>query len=327
MSEFGLIEESLKGDCRKLVLLHSHTDVDAIASAAALKFNFQKICIAAPENVSRHGKALTEAIGVEIEPVPSLESFDMIVVLDTASPDMLGEQMPTLMDFRGKVIVIDHHLRNPDWERFKCVYYADETKRSCAEIVYQLMRSAGLKIDRRTGNVLIAGIVTDTSHFRHCGSETLRTVAEIAEISGASVDESIHFLITEGGEWSHSRRIAQLKGAQRLRFVRVKDYIIAGTNVGAFEAAVSNSLLLIGADISFVCSGHENDVRMSGRAVEKVVKEGFHMGRFLSDVGNETGCVGGGHAGAGGLHGRGDPEAMVNICLRKAEDWVLRNTA
>jgi hypothetical protein len=52
------------------------------------------------------------------------------------------------------------------------------------------------------------------------------------------------------------------------------------------------------------------------------VRKGLHLGQLLGGVGEETDSDGGGHGGAAGLVGIGDAEAILNICMQKALEFL-----
>ena len=126
-----------------------------------------------------------------------------------------------------------------------------------------------------------------------------------------------------------SERVSQLKGAQRLRFDRVGDKIAAVSQGSAHESSVCRAIILAGADVAFVGSQRDENFRISARAKQDLVRKGLHLGRLLDAVGGETENSGGGHAGAAGLTGKGDVEAVLNMCMSRAMDFLreLRDAA
>jgi nanoRNase/pAp phosphatase (c-di-AMP/oligoRNAs hydrolase) len=84
------------------------------------------------------------------------------------------------------------------------------------------------------------------------------------------------------------------------------------------ESSVCKALLGIGADVAFVGSQRDEKFRISARARQDLVRKGMHLGKILDEVGGETSSSGGGHAGAAGLTGTGDVEALLNICLSRS---------
>ncbi|MEM0448981.1 MAG: DHH family phosphoesterase [Methanomassiliicoccales archaeon] len=298
---------------RKLVLVHGNADPDALGSAYALYSAFPDVTVVAPDGLDRVSKLIAEKLSFMPENKVEISHFDKIVVLDTSSPD----QLAPFQDLPDDCIVLDHHARNERWNRH--LYYCDESKRSCAEIVYDLLKVCNLKLSRNASLALLAGMLTDSGHFKFATPALLSVFAEIMESSGIEMDE-IYDLVDL--EQDISERIAQLKGAQRLRFERVGDKLVAMSLGSAFESSVCKSLLTIGADVAFVGSQRGEQFRVSARAKPDLVRQGMHLGKMLEDIGIETTGDGGGHGGAAGLIGQGDVEAILNICVSRTVEFL-----
>ena len=297
---------------RKLILLHGNADPDALGSAFALARAFPETDIVAPGGLDKVSKVISENLHVKVGERVRMGEYDLVVVVDTSSPDQLEmtERVPD-----GSVI-IDHHARTDKWNG--CDYYCDDTKRSCAEIVLELLLSAGKRIDHDMGLALLTGMLTDSGHFRYSNSDLFKAFGNLMTISGVELSEI--FNLTEMKQ-EISERIAQLKGGQRLKFDRVGDHIVAVSHGSSFESSVSKSLLSIGADVSFVGSQRDDAFRISARARQDLVRKGFHLGRMMEEVGFDTSNDGGGHPGAAGLIGSGDVEAILTICMGKTMDF------
>jgi len=299
---------SIVDDLRKgptSVLLHGNADPDAIASAYAIQRCFPDVTIWTPGGVDRMGKVMAGALSIE-----TVETEDApagkLVVLDTSGP----EQLPEGIDF-SDAIVIDHHARTEKWTVAK-TYYCDDSKSSCSEIVYELLKSAGVKISREVALALMAGLITDTGMFKFAKPDSMRMFADVMEENGVHFDEAAGLVATDV---DISERISQLRGAQRLKYAKVGEFIVASSQGSAFEASVCKALLNLGADVAFVGSQRNEGFRVSARATQEMVRRGVHLGKLLSGIGSETSNGGGGHPGAAGITGVGDVEAILNICV------------
>jgi nanoRNase/pAp phosphatase (c-di-AMP/oligoRNAs hydrolase) len=296
----------------KCVLLHVNADPDALGSAAALSLSFPEVTIGSVEGLSKNGKLLQKVLDIEVTEKPDLSQYDKVIVVDTASPDRLGEYQKNLEN----LIVIDHHLKRDKWQaKYR---YTDENRASCSEIIYEILRLGDKKITKKIGIALCAGILTDSGKFSYADSKTLRIFSDIMEEGNIGMDE-ILTIFSEDHETDYSKRISRLKGAQRLKYESIGRFIIATSFVGSFESSVCGSLLNIGADCAFVGSQRGEEFRISGRANQALVSLGLHLGNLFSEIGAENGCEGGGHDGAAGLSGTGDVEAFLNICLIRAK--------
>jgi bifunctional oligoribonuclease and PAP phosphatase NrnA len=306
------IAERLKSG-RKLILLHGNADPDALGCGYAIARSFPEADICAPGGMDKIAKVVAAKLNLKVLERADMLNYDQVVVVDTSSPDQLGEFASVPAD----TIIIDHHARSDRWgDR---TYYCDDSRKSCAEIVYQILQVAGVKVERDVGLALLAGMLTDSGHFRYSNGALLRAFADLLEDAGLEIDEVTSITDLEP---DISERISQLKGAQRIRFDRIGDRIVAISVGSAYESSVCKGMLSIGADVAFVGSQRDEHFRLSARARPEMVRMGFHLGRLLEDVGTETSNDGGGHGGAAGLVGVGDVEAILNICMQRTMDFL-----
>ena len=297
---------------KKLVLLHGNADADAVGSAYALFRSFPQVTVGALGGLDKVSKIICFNLSFEVLESVDPRDFDYIVALDTSSPDQLGIDMKYIED----CIVIDHHSHTGNWP--KCIYYSDESKRSCAEIIVALLEEVNAPIDKQMAIALMAGMLTDSGHFRYANADLLRSFSRLMDETDVNMDEVLSLTDLEP---DISERISQLKGAQRLRFERIGGRIISISMGSAYESSVCKSLLSIGSDVAFVGSQRGDQFRLSARARPDSIRLGFHLGKMLEEVGSEVGSTGGGHAGAAGMSGIGDVEAILNICMSKAMDF------
>lgn len=298
---------------KKLVLIHGNADPDAFGCAFAIRESFPDVDICAPNGMDRVSKVISKNFG--FEPLLKAEPHDYsaVIVVDTSSPEQLG----AMSAHDGDWIVIDHHSRTEKWGR--CHYFCDDTRRSCAELVYDLLKEAGVTVGRNAGLALLAGMMTDSGHFRYATPGLFSYFSLILQETGIQMDEVYDLTDLETDV---SERIAVLKGGQRMRFERIGGYIVATSLGSSFESSVCKGLLSIGADISFVVSQRDESFRLSARARQEMVRAGLHLGKMLEDIGREVTAEGGGHPGAAGLTGVGDAEAISNICMSRAMDFL-----
>lgn len=310
---FDYVKQNLAkmlGQGRNAFIVHGNADPDALASAYALSQAFSGDIIA-PGGLDRISKIVAQDLSIDFRNTLDKSSFDRLVILDTSGPEQLGE-MRYLGDDEN-VVVIDHHTRNQNWKSRH--YYCNDSKSSCCEIVYELLKLAGKRVHRKAALALLIGMLTDSGHFRYGNHETLMTFSEIMSEHGIGMREPIELV---EGVMNLSEKISQLKGAQRLKYIRVEQFIIATSFGSAYEASVSKSLIQMGADIAFVGSQRGDDFRISARASPQVVERGIHLGKLLDGIGKETSNGGGGHPAAAGLSGKGDVKQMLELCVSKS---------
>ncbi|MCL1979100.1 MAG: DHH family phosphoesterase [Methanomassiliicoccaceae archaeon] len=303
--------ELLKAE-NKIILVHGNADMDAIGSAFAISVCFPKGDIFAPGGVDRVASLAAEKLNISILEQCDLSRYDLVVVVDTSSPEQLK---PLVRSVPEGSVVIDHHTPTGKWENVR--FYCDHTKVSCCEIIKQMIESLGIEIPREAAIALMGGMLTDSGHFQYSKPEMMRTFADLLESKGIHMDEVFDLTRTQT---TMSERIAVMKAVGRAKFDYVGDMIVSTASGGSFEASSSRSLLMAGADVAFVGSQRDEEFRISGRATQEVVRKGIHLGNIVSGIGKETDTDGGGHGGAAGLSGIGDAEAMLHMCMQRTMD-------
>ena len=144
------IVQALRGPGRKVVLLHGNADPDALGSAFAMQQAFGDIVIAAPGGMDRVSKVVANKLSIEVLEKVDVTEFDLVAAVDSSSPEQLGVTGSLVS------VVIDHHAPTGAWTG--PLHFIDESRRSCAEIVLDLVNAADHTPDRRTGLALAAGM-------------------------------------------------------------------------------------------------------------------------------------------------------------------------
>ena len=310
MNDFTLkdIADRLK-DKKKVILVHGNADMDAVSSAYVLSKCFPTADICALNGIDRVSKMVSEKIGFDVIETFDEKDYDLIVTVDTSSPDQLVQDT-TLP--KEKTFVIDHHQRNGKWDDYDS--YIDDSKVACVEIILDLIRDNDIEITRDMGIMLLGGMLTDSGHFQFADTKLLDDFSYVMKKTGIEMDEAMS--LTKSIP-SMSERVSVMKCIERSKFDRVGDMIVATSYGGSFEAAGCRALLLAGADVVFVASQREENFRLSARATQEMVRRGYNLGEIMKDIGSETVTDGGGHDGAAGLSGVGDIEAMLHICMQR----------
>ena len=302
------VAEKLR-DKKKVILVHGNADMDAISSAYVLSKCFPTADICAPNGVDRVSKMVMEKIDLKVLETFDADDYDLIVTVDTSSPDQLVQDASLPKE---KTFVIDHHQNNGKWDGYES--YIDDSKVACAEIILDLIRECDIEVTREMGIMLLGGMLTDSGHFQFADTVLLDDFSYVMKRTGIQMDEAMALTKSEP---SMSERVSVMKCIERSKFDRVGDMIVATSYGGSFEAAGCRALLLAGADVVFVASQREENFRLSARATQEMVRRGFSLGEIVKDIGYETDNDGGGHDGAAGLSGVGDIEAMLHICMQR----------
>lgn len=312
MGKFKEAADALR-EGKKAILVHNNADVDAMGSAYALCESFPDCTVCACGGTDYVANTFIENIGIEYSETYDPEDYDLTVVVDTSSPELLDAKVP-----EGS-IVIDHHIPTGKWENVR--FFCDCESISCCEVIAEIIREAGYPINRNVGLALLGGILTDSGHFQFAKEITLRNFAKIMEESGVAMDEAMS---TISAEVRMSERVAMMKTIGRVKFERVADMIVASAIGNSFEASACRAIMNSGADVVFVGTQRDEKFRISSRATQEIVRRGINLGDILKTVGTDTDCDGGGHLGAAGLSGTGDVEALLGMCVTQVMD-VFRN--
>jgi nanoRNase/pAp phosphatase (c-di-AMP/oligoRNAs hydrolase) len=286
---------------RLLILCHSNADPDAIGSALAVLRAYPDkevgICC---DGISRPAKHLLSALDAKL-PDCTFEP-DAILVVDTATPEQLGA-CRDMLSLSENICSVDHH--SSSLLSAPLMHHVAAT--STAEIMWDILDRPSDPVLRKA---LLAGILTDTGHLRFA---TRVTFAAIQEILGDDiVFEEIYSLLRE--EIEMSQKAALMKALQRMKVVKVGDFLIVKTSIGAFESYVARTILNIGADVVLIVN-EKRGQRIIARASRRAVEHGVDLSRIMCDVGLEYDGEGGGHPPAAGAKGVSDFNKASNQIL------------
>lgn len=108
--------------------------------------------------------------------------YDLVIALDSSSPDRLGEAQAAFQA-AGSTLVVDHHVSN---ELYGTNNVVEAEASSTCEVLYQMMEPSG--IDRKVAEALYIGIVSDSGVFRYSN-----TSKKTMEIAGTLMEKGIPF--------------------------------------------------------------------------------------------------------------------------------------
>ena len=296
-----------------LLLVHHHADVDSIASAIGLNSIFENSTICASDGISSHGQKIANTLDIKIREKPP-ESWDgTVIALDSPNPEHCGP-LPTAK----QIVVIDHHTRIEGWPKGTEIIHQPQ-RTSTAEIILEVIKELKKKLTETCATALLSGIYTDTGQFRHANRETFTAASDLAQ-AGADPQKVINILDSER---PMIQKTTFLKAAQRMKWMQEGKWLIAQSIVGSFESGSARLLIVLGADISLVASGNKKgEMRLSTRASNRIVSKGFNLTTILEEIANMNGGSAGGHPGAAGYNGKGDPEAISGIARQKCIDAI-----
>jgi len=190
-STFEEIGRVLRAHDRFAVLSHVRPDGDALGSQLALALSLEQL----GKNVTVWNEdGLLEKYdflpGGErlTRPPAEPQDFDVAIALDTATQDRLGTAGKAVRAAKTW-INIDHHPSNPGYGN---LVHIDPVSPATGQILFELIRSERLPMDRAIAENLFVAISTDTGSFQYpnttartfeIGAELLRCGADVGRIS------------------------------------------------------------------------------------------------------------------------------------------------
>ena len=179
MSNFKEIYNRILNSKKILILTHQKPDPDAIGSMLAFKLiialmnkeiKVEPVVTEIPDFIDvlpNHQDLLTEVTN----------DYDLILLVDTSSKVQLGK-FGDFLEFKEKLIIIDHHLVEIDKE---IMHYVDKSAASTTMVIYQFMKDNEIELKKDIATCLYVGLLGDTGGFslRGTTSEALSVASEL----------------------------------------------------------------------------------------------------------------------------------------------------
>jgi phosphoesterase RecJ-like protein len=309
-----------------LLLCHHNADPDAVCSAYAFQSLLARCKpnltaeIGTGQGISRLSKHILKHIPITVNLQPNVEKADVIVLLDTNTTQQLGHLAERVVNTKAPIIVIDHHAAHPQTEQIAKLCITNEEASSTCEMVYNFYKQLDMKPDLNEAKALFLGITFDTRHFVLASSSTFKTISELSDI-GVNPQEELASLTLP---MDFSERVARMKACRRAKLMKVGNWIIALSHVSAYQASAARALVDLGAHIAAVAGQKNEKVEISLRCTRDFNQEtGIHLGRDIAKpLGEYLQGMGGGHATAAGVNGKGQMEKGLKRCLRLVNEHL-----
>jgi len=189
----------------KSILLHCHPspDPDSVGSALAMKLALEgmgkKVTVIRgdsrlPRAFSRFpgfGDIVDKSFG-EVD----LDSFDLFIALDSASPGMISQTEVPKFPLSISSIVIDHHSSNPSYGSINLI---DLSASSTAFILFKLFNEWGISLTHDIATDLFIGLYTDSGGLKYPPTD-YRTFAVAAELTRIAPDFAEQIFTMENSE-------------------------------------------------------------------------------------------------------------------------------
>ena len=198
--KFSQIGNLIKKSKKVLIATHEEPDPDAIGSLIALGMALEKLKIKShlfcPDPVAKN---LSFFPRIELVTNKLLkDNVDLVIGLDYGDWERIriDKQWPVI------IITLDHHPQSGQIGDIKII---DSHFSSTCEIIYWLLKTMRLDLDKDIATCLLAGIFADTGGFQH--TNTTQKVLKVAGkllLGGARIDKI-------SGQITQSKNLASLK--------------------------------------------------------------------------------------------------------------------
>ena len=223
-----------------------------------------------------------------------------LIIVDSASQSQIGIELPKGVP----KCIIDHHESN-NWQLSNSDLMVNMDVSATTEIISKyLTKHSSATLTEPVRKLLLAGLITDSGRFKHNTKDSFTTAHEILHDSEIEYASFVEWL--EASEINSSERGSLVKGMQRVKATESGDWSIIHSYCGTLEGRLAGLLLGIGHDISLVSRSRDGETRLTARASKNATSQGISLAKIMSDIAEQIGGEGGGHAGAAGWTGNVD---------------------
>lgn len=184
---FAEIANALRAHQRIVVISHVRPDGDALGCSVAMALSLKamgKDVMVWNEEGPLEKLAFLPGSSLVTQPPAEPVDVDVVLALDTAVRDRLGQQCLAAIRSAKVWINIDHHVSNP---RYGDLVFIDPSSPATGQIIFELIQDTQLPFDTAIAENLFAAISTDTGSFQYSNT-TSRTFEITAELVHAGVN-------------------------------------------------------------------------------------------------------------------------------------------
>jgi nanoRNase/pAp phosphatase (c-di-AMP/oligoRNAs hydrolase) len=290
-----MLQEVFNGN-KICIITHRLADVDALCSSYVLSIYFKErnvseIDLIFPEGLDSAAETIRKFFSIESSDLKEFNSIDLIIVVDTGSPKLLGNYYQLLENASCKKVLIDHHPLTDESKNFYNYYYVDPESSSTCEIVLSLLLSLDFSLTPTVANLLLLGILFDTKHLILANERTIKNVSLLID-KGAKLKWGEEILSQKK---DRSEIIAKLKSLSRMNLYELNDSLVAIVKIGSFQASVAKFLVDAGCDIVLAYS-FDDIVKGSLRCSDNICKRcDFSLNILAENLAKRFNGIGGGH--------------------------------
>lgn len=301
-----------------LIASHINPDGDSVASQLALRGIFAKLgkksTIVNFHPVPRVYRFLPGSGSIKVRRRHTFKPYSAVFVLDCGNGSRAGI---TEGRKNGPVVVnIDHHITNTLFGRFNWV---DARASSTCEVIFDMARRLGVKLDCDIATNLYAGILTDTGSFRY-SSTTPRSMSVAGRLLRFGVDpHAVAEEIYENAEYDSLR----LLGTVLSRLGRTPDGLVSWVTFSHKELLTLSNISETEEYVNFARSLNSAVIAIGFKEV--LPGETRISFRSKGDVDVSALAMrygGGGHRNAAGCTVRGPLSGTVKMIVAAAGEFI-----
>ena len=325
-AEANLLRDIIDSCENFVITTHIHPDGDAVGSSLALyqflRNSNKQVHIFTPDSIPQSLHFLPhveDCIPFDRQPsalADVIQGAEVLFCLDFNTLKRTGDSMAeVLKTFRGKKILIDHHLQpDPDF----ALSFSDISYCSTSELLYTVLLEAFPSRSWLTSSVatcLYTGILTDSGSFRFdtVTPRTHRVIADLLEAGARHTD--IHEALFDQNRPERFRLMAVMLSHMTYpmqsvvySWITEQEFIDSGSEKDDIEGFVNIGLSVRGIKVSALFREEEGKIRISFRS-----KGERDVNQYARKYFN-----GGGHHNAAG----GTWYGSLDTCIRQFESTV-----
>ncbi|MFX0009486.1 MAG: bifunctional oligoribonuclease/PAP phosphatase NrnA [Candidatus Hermodarchaeota archaeon] len=325
-------DETLKYLKGKNLLITSHdlVDLDGFISALALRFFFknfyknQKIKLIFSE-LSKQTKSFLENFSrkfpdfdFDFQLGKEILNIDVIVIVDTNNLDQI--KLFDNLNLDIPFVFLDHHLnlqKNYPKNLLSLNLICDNYS-STSEVVLEFFEDYKINLPIPYRYLFISAILADSGFLKHGNNKTIKHLSNLVD-DEVEIQDILPLLEKDR---DISEKIAQIKALQRVKIIRINEWLVGISHLSSFTASAATLLTRIGFDVAIVITEEKTGFRITTRAKNQIrLKTGLHLGKIVSEIDDVSG---GGHEGAATLNGRNDLDKTLNHLIDKIKKTLIK---
>ncbi|MCM8710629.1 bifunctional oligoribonuclease/PAP phosphatase NrnA [Clostridium sp. SYSU_GA19001] len=293
------------------ITFHVSPDGDSLGSSLALmlglKSNHKDVYIVTKDNLPETYSFLPSYNEIIISEGTILDDTDCVVVIDCGNLERVSANLNLKLKAYN-LINIDHHITN---EFYGDLNLVNTNSAATGEIIYELLNSMGVNIDKNISVCLYTSIIADTGGFKHSN-----TTADTHKIAGKLINNDINFsdihrIVFENKKFKRLKLIAKaIDGMYLINNICVIKLTKNMLDEIGIEASDTSDIISIGGSIDTI------EVTVLFRETDEGIKVSLRSKSIVDVRKIAESFGGGGHIRASGL--------LINKSLAEAEHIIIK---